>query len=133
MPDAAERLLAFAMLYMRQPAREPAFVRLDNDLPRINDLYVAKDLRSSGIGTAFLSHLEKLVLAAGHTVMYLSVDPVRNARAAALYRRLGYRPTHDGPYRKTALWYDEDGNPHEIEYWRMDMIKELGVCKQPGV
>jgi len=114
-------LLAFAVLYLRQPPSG----RLAAHLPRISDLYVAEEVRSTGIGSAFIARMEKIAAAQGFPVMHMSVDPVGNPRAAALYQRLGYVPAGEGPYRKVAYWEDDQGRVTEVEYWRMDLVKRL--------
>jgi GNAT superfamily N-acetyltransferase len=119
-------LLAFAVLYLRQPPSG----RLAADLPRISDLYVAEHARSSGIGTALIARLERLAAAAGFDVMHMSVDPVGNPRAAALYERLGYTHMPPGPYRRVAYWEDDHGRSTEIEYWRLDLVKSLREGKE---
>ena len=114
-------LLAFAVLYLRQPPSR----RRAAQLPRISDLYVAESARSTGVGTAFIAQMEEIAAAQGFPVMHISVDPVGNPRAAALYQRLGYLSAGDGPYRKVAYWEDDEGRVTEIEYWRMDLVKRL--------
>ena len=115
------QVVAFSVLYLRQPPRG----RLAADLPRISDLYVSEMHRSTGIGSAFIGQMELLASSAGYDLLYISVDPKANPRAAALYERLGYFPLTAGPYRKVALWEDEEGRLTEIEYWRMDLVKQL--------
>jgi GNAT superfamily N-acetyltransferase len=114
-------LLAFAVLYLRQPPSG----RLAAHLPRISDLYVADEARSAGVGTASIARMEKIAAAHGFSVMHMSVDPVGNPRAAALYERLGYVPAGEGPYRKVAYWEDDEGRVTEIVYWRTDLVKQL--------
>jgi GNAT superfamily N-acetyltransferase len=61
--------------------------------PEINGLFVwPESLRSQGIGTALVRAAEGLARERGTGVMGLGVDD-DNTRAAALYARLGYRPT----------------------------------------
>jgi GNAT superfamily N-acetyltransferase len=120
--------LAFAILYLRQPPTG----RLAAHLPRISDLYVAEAVRSTGVGSAFIARLEKIAAAQGFPVMHLSVDPVGNPRAAALYQRLGYVPGGERPYRKVAYWEDDQGRVTEIEYWRMDLVKRLRSRRMRG-
>ena len=93
--------------------------------PRISDLYVAPRHRSRGIGSAFITAMEDIAAAAGHTAMYIGVDPVSNPRALALYRRLGYAPASSEPHRIEALFYDDAGVPTERTYWRLDLFKVL--------
>ena len=114
-------ILAFAVLYLRQPPSG----RLAAHLPRISDLYVAEGVRSTGVGSAFIARMERIAATHGFPVMHLSVDPVGNPRAAALYERLGYVAADEGPYRKVAYWEDDEGRVTEIEYWRMDLVKKL--------
>ncbi|MGP3969732.1 GNAT family N-acetyltransferase [Streptomyces sp. 6N223] len=62
------------------------------DCPEINGLFVwPESLRSQGIGTAFIRTAEDLARGRGVWRMGLGVGE-DNVRAAALYRRLGYRP-----------------------------------------
>jgi GNAT superfamily N-acetyltransferase len=121
-------IVAFAVLYLRQPPNG----RLAAHLPRISDLYVREELRSTGIGSAFIVRMEQIAAARGFSVMHMSVDPVGNPRAAALYARLGYLPASEGPYRKLAYWEDDKGHMSEIEYWRMDLVKSLRLASTPG-
>ncbi|WP_199547921.1 GNAT family N-acetyltransferase [Streptomyces sp. N35] len=59
--------------------------------PEINGLAVAGHLRSQGIGSALVRAAEDLARERGLPAIGLGVDET-NARAAALYERLGYRP-----------------------------------------
>lgn len=115
------QVLAFATLFLEQTTR--AVKRL---VPSFSDLHVAAAHRSQGIGSRFITHMEDLARDRGHDRMHVGVDAVENARALALYRRLGYVPMQAEPYRRVAaIWYDEDGRRIPKVYWRLDLVKDL--------
>ena len=74
----------------------------DSDLGRfvIDGLAVDRDWRGCGTGTALLAAAGRLGLARGHDLMRLDVA-VENARAHALYLRLGFRQTG---LMSTGIW-----------------------------
>jgi GNAT superfamily N-acetyltransferase len=75
--------------------------------PEVNGLFVwPESLRSHGIGTALIRAAEQLARERGTGVMGLGVGD-DNPRAAALYARLGYRPTI--PYLDRWAYLDADG------------------------
>jgi GNAT superfamily N-acetyltransferase len=90
--------------------REPVVAGLFPGCPEINGLLVLPQWQSRGIGTHLINHAERRAVNRGHKLIGLGVGE-RNNRAAALYRRLGYRETgyhYDDHYP----WIDEDGNSH---------------------
>lgn len=75
--------------------------------PEINGLLVwPEPLRSQGIGTTLVRTAERLARERGLGVIGLGVDD-GNPRAAALYARLGYRPTV--AYVDRWAYVDADG------------------------
>lgn len=110
----------FAMLFLRQPAEGSP----KSHIPKISDLYVAQRFRSMGIGKVMIARMEELVVAFGHKVMHVGIDPVENPRALALYERLGYVPI-DAPQQKKAIFYDEAGKATERVYWNINLGKQL--------
>ena len=69
--------------------------------------------------------MERITAAAGYRHLYLSVDPVHNPRAYALYQRLGYQPLQAQPYRKIWAFTDSAGSTHRGEDWVVDMVQQL--------
>jgi ribosomal protein S18 acetylase RimI-like enzyme len=60
----------------------------------IHELHVCADLQGKGVGRALLNAAEADLRSMGLDSSYLTVH-VANARARALYERLGYRSEHD--------------------------------------
>ncbi|MBD0292750.1 MAG: GNAT family N-acetyltransferase [Jiangellaceae bacterium] len=94
-------------------------------MPDVNGLGVRPELQSRGIGTALIHQAEELVRQRGYSALGLAVS-VDNARARALYERLGYRPWSHGEYDTGFM--DEDASGRET--WFADrcvyLVKELG-------
>ncbi|SBT89138.1 Acetyltransferase (GNAT) family protein [Streptomyces sp. DI166] len=91
--------------------------------PEIGGLAVAEDLRSRGIGTALVRAAEQLVRERRLTVAGIGVGK-DNPRAAALYRRLGYRPLID--YLDRYSYEDRAGVPRECADPCTFLVRELG-------
>ena len=123
---ADRELIGFACLVFRRPA---SWSDADDTrhLPQLVDLQVKESHRGRGYGSAFVRAIERIAAAAGCGQLYLSVEPVHNPRAYALYRRLGYRPLQPEPYRKVWAFTDSAGSVHRGEGWIVDMVKPLGL------
>ncbi|GGP57125.1 hypothetical protein GCM10010231_30150 [Streptomyces sindenensis] len=92
--------------------------------PELNGLGIwPPELRSRGIGTALIRAAEERVRAAGHPLVGLGVDD-DNARAAALYLRIGYRET-GCRYLDRYAYIDDDGVRHEVADPARFLVKEL--------
>ncbi|CAM5238407.1 GNAT family N-acetyltransferase [Streptomyces aurantiogriseus] len=91
--------------------------------PEINGLFVwPESLRSQGIGTSLVHAAERLARERGIGVMGLGVGD-DNERAAALYARLGYRPTV--AYVDRWAYLDADGVRHDRADPCTFLVKEL--------
>ncbi|MFC7307652.1 GNAT family N-acetyltransferase [Streptomyces monticola] len=75
-----------------QGCAAPEVRAVHGDCPETNGLGVAAELRSRGIGSALIRAAEELARERGLPAIGLGVDTA-NPRAAALYERLGYRPS----------------------------------------
>ena len=117
-------IVGFGLLVFSRPATWPDAGTTDR-LPGILDLYVAEAHRSQGVGTALIQHMEGIAIDEGFDELFLSVDPNENARAYALYTRLGYQALQAEPYRDHWRFVDSDGRVHEGEEWLVDMVKAL--------
>jgi len=118
------QVVGFGLLVFERPAAwvdstAPAYV------PIIIDLFTAERYRGQGIGTALIAAMEQLVRERGGVQLYLSVEPLANPRAAALYTRLGYHPLQEAPYRNTWEFTDSDGMHHTGDEELIDMVKLL--------
>ena len=122
--EANESVIGFACLVYRRPS----YWSDANDqehLPQIVDLQIEESQRGHGYGSKFIHLIEKMAADAGSKHLYLSVDPVRNPRAHALYLRLDYQPVQSRPYRKKWQFTDSHGNLHSGKDWIIDLVKEL--------
>jgi GNAT superfamily N-acetyltransferase len=119
-----QQVVALACLVFQRPAywSDGADVRC---LPQIVDLQVLEGLRSQGYGSLFIRALEKLAAQAGYSQLFLSVEPLSNPRAHALYLRLGYRPLQSEPYLSSWMFLDSSGQAHRGEDWVVDMRRDL--------
>lgn len=121
---ADQKLIGFACLVFRRPEYWSDAGDTQH-LPQIVDLQVEETHRGQGYGSAFLHALEQEVRAAGSHHIFLSVAPVDNPRAYALYGRLGYQQIQPEPYLKRWSFQDSSGKIHKGEDWIVDMVKTL--------
>ena len=119
--DLDEQIVGTVLLYFTP---EAGWDRRDQ-LPLMLDLWVPEHLRSQGIGTALVAGAEQFAMAAGFGHLYLRVEPDRNPRAFALYKRLGYQALQNQPYEDSHHFVDSAGNVHEGVEWVVDMRKWL--------
>ena len=117
-------VVGFGLLAVTRPINWPDQATTQH-LPLVLDLYVAEAYRGQGVGTSIVRHMEELALGAGYDKLFLSVDPVGNARARALYTQLGYIALNSQPYREHWRFTDSNGKVHEGNDWQIDMCKEL--------
>lgn len=98
--------------------------------PEINGLQIAEPMRSRGIGSALIRHAELLAAARGARTIGMGVDDQGNPRAAALYARLGYRPTVR--YVDRYSYTDDAGIDHPVEDPCIFLTKNLMPATDPG-
>ncbi|WP_371493564.1 GNAT family N-acetyltransferase [Kitasatospora sp. NBC_00374] len=91
--------------------------------PEINGLHVVDALQSRGTGSALIRHAEQLAAERGARLIGLGVDDHGNPRAAALYARLGYRPTVR--YLDRYFYTDDTGAEHQVADPAVFLVKEL--------
>jgi ribosomal protein S18 acetylase RimI-like enzyme len=95
-----------------QGAKEPEVRDRFPDCPEINGLAVVPEWQSQGIGTTIIRAAEHLSGQRGCHRIGMGVDD-HNARAAALYVRLGYRDT-GCRYLDRYHYVDDHGVRHEV-------------------
>jgi ribosomal protein S18 acetylase RimI-like enzyme len=71
---------------------------LGGDIVFIDELWVAPERRGCGVGTAVIAHAMRTMAERGAVAFELEVTP-GNARARALYERLGFRPLRNASLR----------------------------------
>ena len=123
---AGGEIIGFACLVIRRPA----YWSDANDthhLPQIVDLQVKEAQRGQGYGSDFVRAMERIASEAGYRQLYMSVEPLNNPRAYALYQRLGYQQEQSEPCQKTWEFQDSEGKLHRGEDWVVDMVKQLHV------
>ena len=101
--------VAHLLVRWRGP-ENPDLPAIAADRPCLEDLLVREDLRSCGIGTRLIAEAERLAGERGHGGVGLAVG-VANARARALYDRLGYRDSGAPPFDLTWTYIDAAGRP----------------------
>jgi ribosomal protein S18 acetylase RimI-like enzyme len=85
--------------------------------PNMQDLYIAEDNRSHGLGSQLIKECEQIAKEKGYEKMSVAVNPTLNLPAKHLYERLGYRDIGRMPYLDGVYDGDED--------WVIDMVKEI--------
>ncbi|KAB8141292.1 GNAT family N-acetyltransferase [Chloroflexia bacterium SDU3-3] len=115
-------IVGFGVLQIERPERwdDP-----HGQFPMVIDLFVDAAQRGQGYGRALLGAMEQLAAACGKAALHLSVEPLENPRALALYRRLGYAPLQDAPYHSQWRFTDSQGVEHSGAEWVIDMRKPL--------
>jgi len=98
------------------------FLRLDGnetepDYPNIQDLFIAQEQRSKGLGRQLIQECESIARKKGYTKISVAVNPTLNYRAQVLYESLGYVSLGKKPYLDGVYDGDED--------WVIDLVKEL--------
>ena len=119
-----QAVIGFACLVLRRPASWSDALDTQH-LPQIVDLQVQKTHRGQGYGSRFVRSLERIAAAASYAQLYLSVEPLANPRAYALYQRLGYQQLQVEPYRKQWRFSDSAGQVHQGEDWVVDMVTQI--------
>jgi GNAT superfamily N-acetyltransferase len=117
-------VIGFACLVLHRPASW-SDANDTQHLPQMIDLQVQEAQRGQGNGAAFVHAIERIAATAGYGHLYLSVDPLTNPRAYALYQRLGYQQIQAEPYQKTWAVTDAEGQLHRGEDWIVDMVKQV--------
>ena len=121
---AQQEIIGFVCLVIRRP-RYWSDVNDTHHLPQIVDLQVMESYRGQGYGSDFVRAIERIALEAGYGHLYISVEPLNNPRAYALYQRLGYEKIQSEPYQKIWEFQDSEGKIHRGEDWVVDLVKQL--------
>lgn len=122
-----QEVIGFVCLVFRRP---PSWGNVDDvkHLPQIIDLYVADSQQGQGYGTAAIHLLERMAFERGAQHIYISVEPIANPRAYALYQRLGYQRIQIEPYFYHWIFVSDDGTIEEGKEWLVDMVKPLPLA-----
>ena len=96
------------------------------DCPNLEDLFVAPDYRSRGVGSQLLDASEALAKGKSYSRISLGVA-VGNPRARSLYQRRGYDDAGFGEYTTGGLYVDRDGQEKTWEDVCKYLIKQLGT------
>jgi ribosomal protein S18 acetylase RimI-like enzyme len=122
--ERSRQIIGFGVLVFQWPERWPNLGD-HTRLPQMMDLYVAEAARGQGIGTQMIQTMEKAACKARHKKLFISVDPVNNPRAHALYIRLGYQPLQDHAYQDHEWLALSKNTPDQTQEWILDMVKVL--------
>jgi GNAT superfamily N-acetyltransferase len=115
-------LVGFGVLLLERP---PQWSGSLHNFPIAVDLFVAEQHRSQGIGRTLLAYMERMAREREKSALYLTVEPVANPRALALYQRLGFQPLQHEPYHNVWRFTDSEGIEHSGEEWVIEMWKPL--------
>ena len=116
--------LGHALLNWRGATEDHLVATFKGTCPDIEDLLVAEQYRSQGIGAQILLAAERLVKERGYSQIGLSVD-VHNTRAYALYERLGYHNIGLPPHHERGEYMDAQGHIAVWEETCIYMVKSL--------
>ena len=89
---------AFTCLCFKQPPSWPTQEHVVEH-PRIVDLFVNEQLRNRGLGSKFMQEMELILKKNNYKKLFLSVDPINNAKAHKFYKKLGYQDVQSKPFR----------------------------------
>jgi GNAT superfamily N-acetyltransferase len=117
------RIVGFGVVYLAVTKTG----KKKSHLPKLSDLYVLDAYRRRGVATALIQARERLAKQAGHSEIFVSIDPVESAEMIALAKKLAYRPIQAEPYAVDATYYDADGRPYAKRYFRLDFTKRLDL------
>lgn len=121
---ADQEIMGFACLVFRRPSYWSDAGDTQH-LPHIVDLQVIESQRRKGYGSTLVRAMERIAAEAGYEQLYISVEPVDNPLAYALYLRLGFKQLQSKPYLKIWEFRDSGGQVHHGEDWVVDMMKQL--------
>ena len=115
------RIAGFGMVYLAVTKTG----KKKSHIPKLSDLYIGSAQRRRGVATALIQAKERLARTAGHSEIFVSIDPVESAEMIALARKLAYQPMQDTPYPVDSTYYDTEGHPYAKRYFRQDFAKRL--------
>ncbi|GAB3822457.1 hypothetical protein GCM10028820_33090 [Tessaracoccus terricola] len=94
-------LLVFAVAFDGDEPIGSALLDLDSEMtPELRNMYVVPGARRKGAGRALSRWIEDQAREAGHTAVFLAVDP-NNEKAVPLYVSLEYHPTGEHLFVET--------------------------------
>ena len=94
-------LLVFAVAFDGDEPIGSALLDLDSEMtPELRNMYVVPGARRKGAGRALSRWIEDQAREAGHTAVFLAVDP-NNEKAVPLYVSLEYHPTGEHLFGET--------------------------------
>lgn len=94
-------------------------------IPKLSDLYVVEEYRRKGVATALIEARESFAKQYGYSYIYVSIDPSESFEMVCLAKKLSYIPLQSEPYLVSAVYYDQQGQPYEKQYFRLDFKKNL--------
>lgn len=119
--EAEKKIVGFGLVYLDATKKG----KKKSHLPKLSDLYVAKEYRKKGVATSLVKAREALAKQYGYSDIYVSIDPSESAEMICLAKKLSYVPIQPEPYLVSAIYYDQDGQPYEKQYFRVDFKKDL--------
>jgi GNAT superfamily N-acetyltransferase len=119
--EIEKKIVGFGLVYLDTTKKG----KRKSHLPKLSDLYVAEEYRKKGVATSLVKARETLAKQYGHSHIYVSIDPNESAEMICLAKKLSYMPIQPQPYLVSAIYYDQDGQPYEKQYFRIDFKKDL--------
>ena len=99
-----------------------------SDCPNLEDLFVAPDYRSQGVGAQLLEASEALATRKGYSRIGLGVA-VDNPRARSLYELRRYEDAGLGEYTTGGIYVDRDGQEKTWGEVCNYLTKQLGITE----
>ena len=93
---ADREIVGFASLVFHRPSYWSAADGTER-LPQSIDVQAQESQRRKGYGSALIEPMEGIAAGSGYRQLYISVEPVDNPLAPALYLRLGFQPLQSEP------------------------------------
>jgi GNAT superfamily N-acetyltransferase len=121
-----EDIIGFVCLVFRRPESWANAADTEH-LPQVVDLYIGEEWRGQGTGSEAMRLIERMAEKAGATHLYISVEPIANPRAYALYQRLGYQRIQTEPYFHHWQAVNADGTIEQGKSWLVDMVKTVAL------
>ncbi|MBI4851655.1 MAG: GNAT family N-acetyltransferase [Acidobacteria bacterium] len=119
--EIGKKVVGFGLVYLDATKKG----KKKSHLPKLSDLYVIEEYRRKGVATALIKARETIAKQYGYLHIYVSIDPSESLEMISLANKLSYIPLQPEPYLVSAIYYDNQGQPYQKQYFRIDFKKDL--------